>query len=120
MLRRFGSGWALFFEADRHEALDYPYSDLGNAASWLVEQERRLRFEETDDQFESDYYLTLLWLPPIDAKGRAEKALIQRAEDHAPEGWRRRLETFISQCERATICWRSHSTRSRGSTILKR
>ena len=101
VLRRFGFGWALFFEADRHEALDYPHSEFDDPASWLVEQERRLRFEETGDQFESDYYLTLLWLPPIDAKGRAEKALIQRAEDHDPDGWRRRLETFISQCERA-------------------
>lgn len=101
VLRRFGSGWALFFEAVRHEAHDYPHSKFDDAASWLVEQERRLRFEETGDQFESRYYLTLLWLPPADAKGRAEKALIQRAESHDPAGWRQRLDSFVSQCVRA-------------------
>ena len=101
VLRRFGSGWALFFEADRHEALDYPHSNFADPASWLVEQERRLRFEETGDQFESSYFLTLLWLPPMDAKGRAEKALIQRAESHDAEGWRQRLDSFVSQCDRA-------------------
>lgn len=101
VLRRFGSGWALFFEAERHEAHDYPYSEFDDAASWLVEQERRLRFEETGDQFESAYYLTLLWLPPADARGRAEKALIERAEKHDPEGWRRRLDSFIAGCVRA-------------------
>jgi type IV secretion system protein VirB4 len=101
VLRRFGSGWALFFEAARHEAHDYPHSDFGDAASWLVEQERRLRFEETGDQFESQYYLTLLWLPPADAKGRAEKALIQRAESVEADDWRRRLDAFETYCEQA-------------------
>lgn len=101
VLRRFGSGWALFFEAVRVEAHDYPHSEFPDAASWLVDQERRLRFEEAGDQFESRYYLTLLWLPPADAKGRAERALISRAEKHDPQGWRRRLDTFIDQCVRA-------------------
>ena len=101
VLRRFGSGWALFFEAARQEAHDYPHSEFGDPASWLVEQERRLRFEETGDQFESRYYLTLLWLPPADAKGRAEKALIERAEKHDAQGWRDRLDAFITQCDRA-------------------
>lgn len=101
VLRRFGSGWALFFEAARQEAHDYPHSDFSDAASWLVEQERRLRFEETGDQFESQYYLTLLWLPPADAKGRAEKALIQRAESVEAYDWRRRLDAFETHCEQA-------------------
>ena len=101
VLRRFGSGWALFFEAARNEAHDYPHSDFADAASWLLEQERRLRFEETGDQFESRYYLTLLWLPPADAKGRAEKALIQRADGPDAQNWRDRLDTFVTQCDRA-------------------
>ncbi|MEQ8936047.1 MAG: hypothetical protein RIE56_09690 [Amphiplicatus sp.] len=67
VLRRFGSGWALYCEAVRVEAHDYPHSEFGDAASWLVDEERRLRFEggldgDSGDQFESHYYLTLLWL----------------------------------------------------------
>src|SRR3546814_2891884 len=41
VLKRFGSGWALHFEAERREALGYPGSDFPDAASWLVDQERR-------------------------------------------------------------------------------
>lgn len=101
VLRRFGSGWALFFEAVRREAHDYPHSEFPDAASWLVEQERRLRFDESGEQFESFYYLTLLWLPPADAQGRAEKALIQRPDAPESRDWRDRLDTFIGQCDRA-------------------
>lgn len=101
VLRRFGSGWALFFEAVRSDATDYPHSEFDNPAAWLVEQERRLRFEEAGDQFESTYYLTLLWLPPADVKGRAEKALIERAEGKDEDNWRERLKTFEVQCARA-------------------
>src|SRR6218665_1151705 len=38
VLKRFGSGWALHFEAERREALGYPASDFTDAASWLVDE----------------------------------------------------------------------------------
>ena len=41
-LRRLGSGWALFFEAERFEAQHYPSSRFPDAASWLVDEERRV------------------------------------------------------------------------------
>lgn len=46
VLRRFGSGWVLFFEAERFEALGYPESSFPDAASWLVDEERRASFEQ--------------------------------------------------------------------------
>ncbi len=45
VLRRFGSGWALFFEAERLETPDYPKSEFPEAASWLVDEERRQAFQ---------------------------------------------------------------------------
>ena len=100
VLRRFGSGWALFFEAQRHDVHDYPESDFPDALTWLVDQERALQAEEAGTRFESSYYLTLLWLPPADATGRAEKALIQRAETEDAATWRHRLETFQQHAAR--------------------
>lgn len=100
VLRRFGSGWALFFEAVRAPASDYPYSDFPDAASWLVDQERCLRSEQTGTQFESAYYLTLFWLPPADASGRAEQALIERPIKADNDDWHRHLETFQMQATR--------------------
>ena len=100
VLRRFGSGWALFFEAQRTPVHEYPDSAFPDAASWLVDQERGLQADEAGSRFESHYYLTLLWLPPADATGRAEKALITRATTEDAATWRHRLETFQSQAMR--------------------
>lgn len=44
VLRRFDSGWALFFEAERFEAPGYPVSAFPDATSWLVDEERRASF----------------------------------------------------------------------------
>src|SRR3546814_18092909 len=51
-LRRLGSGWALFIEAERRAAADYPHSDFPEALSWLVAQESRAAFEEDGPHFE--------------------------------------------------------------------
>lgn len=66
VLKRFGSGWALHIEAERREALGYPTSDFPDAASWLVDEERRAAFESAGAHFESHYYLTLTFLPLVD------------------------------------------------------
>jgi hypothetical protein len=58
VLKRFGSGWALFIEAERREALGYPDSSFPDAASWLVDEERRGAFEAAGAHFESRYHLT--------------------------------------------------------------
>jgi type IV secretion system protein VirB4 len=76
VLRRFGSGWALHIEAQRREALSYPASSFPDAASWLVDEERRGEFEAEGNHFESRTYLTLTFLPAAgsDRAGRAGTA----------------------------------------------
>lgn len=65
-LRRLGSGWALFVEAERLAAADYPQSAFPEPLSWLVDEERRAVFEEDQSHFESSYHLTLVYLPSED------------------------------------------------------
>ncbi|MFN3313591.1 MAG: conjugal transfer protein TrbE, partial [Hyphomonas sp.] len=101
VLRRFGTGWALFFEAVRREAGPYPVCDFPDAVSWLVDEERAIAAEEAGARFESAYYLTLLWLPPADLAGHAERALITRAASEEASAWRRRLEEFRQHTARA-------------------
>lgn len=100
VLRRFGSGWALFFEAQRDEVRDYPACIFPDPVSWLIDEERALQAEESGSRLESNYFLTLLWLPPADATGKAEKALITRAETSEAQTWRMRLETFQEHAAR--------------------
>jgi len=71
-LRRLGSGWAIFVEAQRLPALDYPDSQFPDPASALVDMERREQFREEGAHFESRYFLTLLWMPPAEDAARAE------------------------------------------------
>lgn len=78
-LRRLGSGWAVFVEAQRMPAQDYPASDFPDPVSALVDAERRAQFEEDQAHFESAYFLTLVWMPPADEARRAGGWLIENA-----------------------------------------
>jgi type IV secretion system protein VirB4 len=101
MLKRFGSGWALFFEAERVEALGYPEISFPDPASWLVDKERQASFEGGKDHFESVYHLTLVWLPPPDAEARAERALVEGGTAGQKRDWREALQSFIADTTRA-------------------
>jgi type IV secretion system protein VirB4 len=101
VLRRFGSGWALFFEADRIEALGYPDARFPDPASWLVDEERRAAFDGRRGQhFESRYHLTLLYLPPADQVARAERALMERDTPETGRDWRQELTGFLAETDR--------------------
>ena len=98
-LRRMGSGWALFIEAERRPAADYPHSEFPEPLSWLVEEERRATFEESGNDFESGYHLTLVYLPPEESRARAAGMLY---ENRPTEGvdWRERLQAFVAETDR--------------------
>ncbi|EGY01294.1 Conjugal transfer protein trbE [Nitrospirillum viridazoti Y2] len=102
VLRRLGSGWALFFEAERVEALDYPRSAFPDAASWLVDEERRAAFQEARQgpHFESRYYLTLLFLPPPDSEAQAQNVLLDTGRKGEGRDWRQELRRFQQEAER--------------------
>ncbi|MEG8220986.1 conjugal transfer protein TrbE [Sphingomonas sp. HH69] len=99
-LKRFGSGWALFFDAERRDALAYPDSDFPDAASWLVDGERQAAFEAEGTHFESRYHLTLTWLPPADATDRAGRSLVERPDGDKVRDWRGALESFVAETDR--------------------
>lgn len=101
VLKRFGSGWALFFDAQRAEALGYPESRFPDAASWLVDKERQASFEGEREHYESRYHLTLVWLPPADTQASAERALIERREGEKGRDWREALGHFVAETDRA-------------------
>ncbi len=98
-LRRLGSGWAIFVEAQRQPAYFYPVSAFPDAASRLVDAERRAQFEEEGAHFENIYFLTLLWLPPTDDAARAEAWFLEN-RDHEGTEWRGALEGFVDRTER--------------------
>ncbi|WP_276912610.1 conjugal transfer protein TrbE [Hyphomonas atlantica] len=80
-LRRLGSGWAVFVEAQRAPARYYPLSEFSDQVSALVDAERRAQFEEASSHFESSYFLSFVWMPPLDDTNRAGRWLYEDAPD---------------------------------------
>ena len=100
-LKRFGSGWALFFEADRHQITGYPFAEFPDPASWLVDEERRGAFEAEQVHFDTSFYLTLCYLPPADRTSRAEGLLLETPDHKRSFDVHDHLESFVSQTDRA-------------------
>ena len=98
-LRRLGSGWALFIEAERRAAAGYPHSDFPEALSWLVDEERRAAFELSGSHYESGYHLTLVYLPPEESRARAAKLLYENTPTSGVD-WRERLAAFGAETDR--------------------
>ena len=98
-LRRLGSGWAVFVEAQRDPANDYPTSLFAETASALVDVERREQFEESGLLFESSYYLTFVWLPPAEEASRMEAWLYEGRERSGVDPWEL-LKGFVDRTDR--------------------
>ncbi len=80
-LKRLGTGWAIYVEAQRKSSPGYPASDgFADPVSALIDEERRNLFEGgdvTQPSFTSAYYLTLQWLPPADDTSKASSLLYE-------------------------------------------
>jgi type IV secretion system protein VirB4 len=109
VLRRFGSGWALFFEADRVESQGYPISTFPDPLSWLVDVERRARFDRDEQSvitqghrahFESAYYVTLVFMPMPDQVDATERMVLDREGHGARRDWHRELASFKAETDR--------------------
>ena len=70
-LRRLGSGWGLFIEAQRFESSAYPRSKWSHPAAAVVDLERQTAFEQAGAHYESSYYLTFTWRLPPERSTRA-------------------------------------------------
>ncbi|QPI73277.1 conjugal transfer protein TrbE [Sphingobium sp. Cam5-1] len=133
-LRRLGSGWSIFTEAQRVPAMDYPQSRFPDPVSALVDRERQEQFREEGAHFESAYYLTFLWLPPADEAQRAEAWLYEGRERQSvdPREWLSQfadrtsrigqlLEAFLPEFEwlddRATLTYLHGTVSSRRQSV---
>jgi type IV secretion system protein TrbE len=80
-LKRLGSGWSLFIEAQRFHTADYQSAEWKHPAAWLLDLERKQQFMKYGAHFESAYYITFVWSMPTE-KSRNVNSLFY--ED--PEG----------------------------------
>jgi type IV secretion system protein VirB4 len=98
-LRRLGSGWAIFVEAQRSASTNYPNSRFPDPVSALIDSERKAQFEEEGAHFESAYFLTLLFLPPSEDAARAENWLYE-GRDRSAADPNELVRAFIDRTDR--------------------
>ncbi|MER8508931.1 conjugal transfer protein TrbE [Mesorhizobium sp. M0894] len=98
-LRRLGSSWAIFVEAQRNPASGYPDSRFPDCASALLDIERREQFEDSGVLFESSYFLTFVWLPPAEEASRMESWLYEGREKTGVDPWEL-LKSFVDRTDR--------------------
>jgi len=97
-LKRLGAGWCLHVEARRRPADPYPAAESDLAAAWLVDAERQALFENAEPAFETDFRLSLTWLPPADETRRLERLLFDGLVK-AGRDWRTALEAFQREAD---------------------
>ena len=108
VLKRLGSGWALFVEARRDHSLAYTDEKelyFPDVASQLIDLERRQSFEGEGEHYESNYYITFQYLPPTDTKGKAGGVFIQSNKSKSNSSgdifsYKKSLKEFTSQVAR--------------------
>ena len=80
-LKRLGSGWAFFVEAQRRKSKEYPVSEWPTPASRLIDDERRAMFLEEDRHFETAYFFTFAYMPPSEKMKNLSERFFSSASD---------------------------------------
>ena len=115
---RLGSGWMVQCDAIRSYAPGYPdHGAFPDAVSRVIDDERRQQFMDEGAHFESEYFLTLTYLPPPELEERAKGWLFEGRGAHSSrktaaqhlERFRIKVDMFenvfgqLFQTERLTI-----------------
>lgn len=99
-LKRLGSGWAVFVEARRQQAMAYPEEGhFPDAVSWLVDAERRDLFIREEEHYESVYFLSFQYLPDREAVSKLSKYFISSEED-SEQDYHKSLDFFTGNVRR--------------------
>lgn len=99
---RLGTGWMVQCDAIRSRAPGYPEQGVfPDPITRLIDDERRQQFMQEGVHFESEYFLTLTYLPPVEAEERAKGWLFEglsrgesRTANQILERFRNRLDAF--------------------------
>ena len=101
-IMRLGSGWMLQANAIRSAAPEYPRGDhFPDPVSLVIDIERYQQFSKVGNHFETEYFLTLSYLPPELREERIRGFLFNEETEEATKGAAARaLETFRAQVGR--------------------
>ena len=101
IFKRLPGGWAIYAESDHHPVASYPDSSFPDTISYLIEQERRVQFE-SGEHYESDYYLTLVYMPARDTVSKIASMFYEGEERKEGDLFDQVLKSFLRDRARIT------------------
>lgn len=97
---RLGSGWMLNADLIRSRAPGYPERGaFPQTVTRVIDAERRQQFMDEGAHYESDYFLTLTYLPPIETEEKIKGWMFEGRQDRDSTAALQVLERFKSRVE---------------------
>jgi type IV secretion system protein VirB4 len=97
---RLGTGWMVQCDAIRSRAPGYPErGSFPDPVTRVIDDERRQQFMQEGAHFESDYFLTLTYLPPLAAEERLKGWLYEGREHSADRAAQAALDHFRAKID---------------------
>jgi type IV secretion system protein VirB4 len=92
---RLGSGWMVHCDTIRTESPEYPKSGaFPGPITRLIDEERRAQFLREGSHFESEYFLTLTYLPPAQTEEKLRGFMYENGDEVSRPVAQRALEDF--------------------------
>lgn len=99
-LKRLGSGWAMYIEARRKAAMQYPSDNyFADPVTWLIDLERKDLFEREEENFESEYFVTFQFLPPTESVSKLTSFFVKEkagTTENSGYGYQKLMRQFTS------------------------
>jgi type IV secretion system protein VirB4 len=99
VLRRLGTGWAIYAEAQRRIVNRYPESNFPEPISELIDRTRQAAFG-SNQHYESSYFITFIFMPPAERANKMAGRFLSSANKE-PINYELILENFRSQVSQA-------------------
>jgi type IV secretion system protein VirB4 len=97
---RLGSGWMLNADLIRSRAPGYPdHGHFPHAVTRVIDDERRQQFMDEGAHYDSEYFLTLTYLPPIEAEERVKGWMFEGRKESGSGAANQILDRFKSRIE---------------------
>jgi type IV secretion system protein VirB4 len=97
-LLRLGTGWMVQCDATRSLAPEYPAAgEFPDPVTRAIDEERRMQFLAEGAHFESEYFLTLTYLPPIHAEEKLRGWMFDGCRRSVQNSAHVALERFLAR-----------------------
>jgi type IV secretion system protein VirB4 len=106
--KRLGTGWAFFVEAQRFYTQEYPAAEpvsqggFDTLAGYLIDKEREASFSAAGKHFETSYYLTFAWRPPVEGVKKLTGMFIQSGTGGGAKHLKENVDHFINETDAIT------------------